>query len=103
MPATIRNITTREFRDNLSEQISRAAYSGDRIQILRNGQPIAMVISMNDAAELKELDYYKDAAEYRRVQAERNGDPTAVPTRNDMMAARNTRAMDDLARQLGFA
>ncbi|MCT2981180.1 type II toxin-antitoxin system Phd/YefM family antitoxin [Propionibacterium freudenreichii] len=102
MPVTVRNITTREFRDNLSEQLSRAAYSGDRIQILRNGQPIAMVVSMDDAEELRELDYYKDAADYRRAVAERNGDPLAMPTRNDVIVADGASARNDLARRLGF-
>lgn len=101
MPVTVRNITTREFRDNLSEQLSRAAYSGDRIQILRNGQPIAMVVSMDDAEELRELDYYKDAADYRRAVAERNGDPLAMPTRNDVIVADGASARNDLARRLG--
>ena len=102
MQVTVRNLTTREFRDNLSEQLSRAAYSGDRIQILRNGQPIAMVVSMDDAEELRELDYYKDAADYRRAVAERNGDPLAMPTRNDVIVADGASARNDLATRLGF-
>jgi prevent-host-death family protein len=49
-------VSTRDFRDNLSEVLGRAAYGGERIGITKNGRMIAVVIGVGDLKVLEGWD-----------------------------------------------
>ena len=49
-----------EFRANLAEALSRAAYGGERIVISKKGKPLVAVVSMSDLRLLEDLEDRQD-------------------------------------------
>jgi prevent-host-death family protein len=45
-----------ELREHLSEYLSRAQYSGERVTVTRNGKPVAVLVSLDDFALLREIE-----------------------------------------------
>jgi prevent-host-death family protein len=50
-PKILHSVTTNELRDNLSQEINRAAYGVDPVLITRRGRKIAAIISIGRAAQ----------------------------------------------------
>ncbi len=63
-------IAAREFRNEVSDILNRVAYSGERIVITRRGKGVAVLVSVEDAEALEELENRLDVKEARRVLAE---------------------------------
>jgi prevent-host-death family protein len=51
-----RSLTVSEARDNLAEVIGRVQFGGERVTIARRGKPVAVVVSVEDAALLDEIE-----------------------------------------------
>jgi prevent-host-death family protein len=60
-----------ELRASIGDVINRAAYSGERVVVTRNGKPAAAVISAEDLAYFEELE---NAADVAALDAARAGD-----------------------------
>ena len=45
-----------ELRENLSDYLSRAQYSGERVTVTRSGKPVAVLISLDDFEVLRALE-----------------------------------------------
>jgi len=77
-------------RADLTAAVNRAAATGERVLLTRDGQPLAAIVSAADVAWLEALEDELDAEALRRARAEweRSG--------------RRTVALDDLVRELGL-
>lgn len=49
----MRELSTVEFRDNISEAINKVSYGSDEITITRRGTPLAVLISYESYLALK--------------------------------------------------
>ena len=58
-------ITTVKVRENFSEIINRVAYGKERIIVARRGKGLAVVVPMEDLAELEEIENRIDAEKVR--------------------------------------
>lgn len=50
------DVSTREFRSNLSNVLGRVMYAGDRIGVTRNGRYAAVLISIEDYVAFTQLE-----------------------------------------------
>ncbi|WP_448060818.1 type II toxin-antitoxin system Phd/YefM family antitoxin [Cellulomonas hominis] len=73
MKTTTAEVTSRELREHLAQVLGRAQFGGERIGITRNGKLAAVVISVEDAEALEELEMNQDVAAYRAARAEDDG------------------------------
>ncbi|MEX1158461.1 MAG: type II toxin-antitoxin system Phd/YefM family antitoxin [Thermomicrobiales bacterium] len=64
-----------ELRDNLSDYLSRAQYSGERVTVTRNGKPVAVLVSLHDFELLQALEDRLDnqEADEARHEADESG------------------------------
>jgi prevent-host-death family protein len=53
---TTTEISIAEVKSRLSEYAARSAFAGERILITRRGKPLAALVSLEDLAELEQLD-----------------------------------------------
>lgn len=53
------------FRENLSDHLERAAFTGERFVVTRNGKPRAALVSIDDLQRLEQLDAAPKAAKRR--------------------------------------
>jgi len=69
-------VAAREFRNEISGALNRVAYGGERIVITRRGKGVAVLVSVEDAKALEELENRLDIKEARKVlaKAERKGE-----------------------------
>jgi prevent-host-death family protein len=69
-----------EARDNLAEVIGRVQFGGERVTIARRGKPVAVVVSVEDAAFLDEIEDRELAAlaMERLAEYERTGESTPL-------------------------
>jgi prevent-host-death family protein len=56
------------LRKNLKDVIARAG-KGERIQITRNGKPVAVLVGPADFESLEQLEVARDFAEYRAAMS----------------------------------
>lgn len=56
-------VTTRQFREHLSEVIERAMHGGERIGVTRRGKLAAVIVSVRDFQALKEMDHISSEKE----------------------------------------
>ncbi len=63
-------ILTSEIRKNLTHVINRVLYRGERIILRRRNKDVAVLISVEDAALLEELEDRIDAEDARKALAE---------------------------------
>jgi len=65
-----------EARKNFTDIVNRVAYGGERIAIGRHDKDLAVLISVEDAALLEELEDMQDAKEAKKILAQmrRTGD-----------------------------
>jgi prevent-host-death family protein len=64
-----------EARENLGGIINRVALRGERIPLSKNGKELAVLVSMEDAQLLEQLEDQRDVAEAERLLS----DPTQKP------------------------
>ena len=79
------NLSITEARSKLGMLVNEASFKGERIAIHRNGKPAAVLVSVEDAALLAELEDRIDLQGARLALAE-----------NDFVP------LDDLAKELGL-
>jgi prevent-host-death family protein len=65
-----RSLTVSEARDNLAEVIGRVQFGGERVTIARRGKPVAVVVSVEDAAWLEAMEDKIDVELAREALAE---------------------------------
>lgn len=54
------------FRQNLADHVERAAFTGERFVVTRNGKPRAALVSIDDLRRLEELDKAKPPKKTRQ-------------------------------------
>ncbi len=59
-----------EARKSFTDIVNRVAYGGERIAIGRHDKDLAVLISVDDAALLEELEDMQDAKEAKKILAE---------------------------------
>ena len=64
-------ITAKEARRSFADLLARAAYGNERITLTRNGKPIAVLVSVQDAAALEALETKVDLEDVRRRAKEK--------------------------------
>lgn len=64
------SISTREFRDKVSDTVNRAAYGGERIFLQRRGKNVAAIVPVQDVELLEELEDRADLEAARKALAE---------------------------------
>ncbi len=55
-----------EAREGLADALNRVSYGGERVTLARRGKPVAVLVSVEDAAALEALE---DQADLRDAQA----------------------------------
>ena len=63
-------VAAREFRNEVSDVLNRVAYGGERVVITRRGKGVAVLVSVEDAETLEELENRLDIKQARKVLAE---------------------------------
>ena len=61
-----------EARKNLTEIVGRVAYGGEHIAIGRRNKDLAVLVSVEEAALLEEIEDRMDVAEARRALADKS-------------------------------
>lgn len=64
------SLSISEARDNLGDLVNRALYTGERFIINRQGKPAAVLVPIEDAALLAQLEDRIDLAASRRAMKE---------------------------------
>lgn len=54
------------FRQNLADHVERAAFTGERFVVTRNGKPRAALVSIADLRRLEEIDKPKTQKKARK-------------------------------------
>ncbi|MFH1023152.1 MAG: type II toxin-antitoxin system prevent-host-death family antitoxin [Planctomycetota bacterium] len=70
-------LSTREFRENISDSVNRAAYGKERVCLQRRGKAIAVIVPVEDAELLEELEDRMDLAAARKALKESGAKPWA--------------------------
>ena len=71
-------LSVSEFRKDASEVLNRVAYQGKRIVIHRRNKDVAVLVSLEDAKFLEELEDQQDLEDFRKAKKEfaESGEPT---------------------------
>jgi prevent-host-death family protein len=64
------SIPLAEARKTLGDLVDRVAYASERIELSKNGKPVAVVVTVEDAALLRQLEDKIDLEDARRALAE---------------------------------
>ena len=65
-----KSLTVSEARDRLAEVIGQVQFGGERVTISKRGKPVAVVVSVEDAAFLEEMEDRLDLELVREAKAE---------------------------------
>jgi prevent-host-death family protein len=68
---TMTTMTAKEARRSFADLLARAAYGKERVVLTRNGKPIAVLVSMEDAEILEALETRADLEDVRRRSKEK--------------------------------
>lgn len=63
-------LSVSEARDTLAEVIGQVQFGGERVTIVKRGKPVAVVVSVEDAAWLEAMEDKIDIALAREAKAE---------------------------------
>ncbi|TWE11778.1 prevent-host-death family protein [Rudaeicoccus suwonensis] len=66
-------VSVADLRTTLSDTINRAAYGHERVGITRRGKVTAVLVSVEDAIRLEQLEDEADLAAYRAAKAADDG------------------------------
>ena len=64
-------ITIADFRKNLAEVLNRVAYNGERVALQRSTRPVAVIVSLEDAAILRAIEDREDVKAARKALREK--------------------------------
>ncbi len=64
------HVLSSELRKNLSDAINRVMYAGERVTIMRRNRPLAVLVSVEDAAMLEQLEDRMDLAAAQKALTE---------------------------------
>lgn len=64
-------VSAKEARRTFADLLARAAYGKERITLTRNGKPIAVLVSVEDAAALEAIEERIDLEDVRRRSKEK--------------------------------
>ena len=83
-------LSVSEFRKDASEVLNRVAYQGNRIVLHRRNKDVAVLVSLEDAAFLEELEDRQDLEDFRQAKKEfeESGEATI--------------SLEDVAKELGI-
>ena len=65
------------LRQGISDALNTVAYTGERISIRRHGKPVAVLVSVEDAAMLDAIEDQLDVAEAKKALREKRNIPWA--------------------------
>jgi len=65
------------LRQGISDALNTVAYTGERISIRRHGKPVAVLVSVEDAAMLEAIEDRLDVAEAKKALKEKGSIPWA--------------------------
>lgn len=65
------NVSIAEIRDKLADAINRVAYAGERVVLERRGKPVAVLVSVDDAELLEQLENEADLKALRKARKEK--------------------------------
>jgi prevent-host-death family protein len=71
----MKTLEASKLRQNISDALNTVAYRGDRISIRRHGKPVAVLMSVEDAALLDALEDQFDVAEAKKALKEKGSIP----------------------------
>jgi prevent-host-death family protein len=66
-------VSIAEVRDNLADALNRVAYAGERIVLTRRGKGVAVLVSMEDFDQLRQMEDKADLLAARKAQKEKGG------------------------------
>jgi prevent-host-death family protein len=64
------NVSIADIRDRLADAINRVAYGGERVVLERRGKPVAVLVSVDDAELLEQLENEADLRAVRKARKE---------------------------------
>ena len=73
----MKTLEASQLRQGISDALNTVAYKGDRISIRRHGKPVAVLVSVEDAAMLDALEDRLDVAAAKKALKEKGSIPWA--------------------------
>jgi prevent-host-death family protein len=71
----MKTLEASQLRQGISEAMNTVAYTGQRISIRRHGKPVAVLVTVEDAALLEALEDRFDVAGARKALKEKGNIP----------------------------
>lgn len=78
METVTTEVSTREFREQLSDVLGRVMYGGERIGVTRHGKLAAVVVSVSDLEALEAFEMAQDVEAYRAAKAADDGERVSL-------------------------
>ena len=66
-------LSIRALKDGLEDAVERAGLGHERVQITKNGKPVAVLIGPEDFEVLEQLEMFRDAIDYRAAKSDHDG------------------------------
>ncbi len=73
----MKTLEASQLRQAISEAMNTVAYTGERISIRRHGKPVAVLVSVEDAAMLEAMEDRFDVATAKKALKEKGNIPWA--------------------------
>ena len=71
----MKTLEASQLRQGIADALNTVAYKGDRISIRRHGKPVAVLVSVADAAMLDAIEDHLDVAEAKKAMKEKGSIP----------------------------
>jgi prevent-host-death family protein len=68
------SVPMRELRENLADTVSRVAYTHERVEVSKNGKPVAALVSIDDLLLLEQIEMDADIRDYLAAKAGDDGE-----------------------------
>jgi prevent-host-death family protein len=73
----MKTLEASQLRQSISDAMNTVAYTGQRISIRRHGKPVAVLVSVEDAAMLEAMEDRFDVADAKKALKEKGNIPWA--------------------------
>lgn len=73
----MKTLEASKLRQDVSDALNTVAYTGERISISRHGKPVAVLVSVEDAAMLEAIEDRLDLAAAKKALKEKGSIPWA--------------------------